>query len=217
MTENALTALETAPAPDVIRAHLNLIVTDAYEALKATYEAIQAGQDPEDALVALDSHVAALHEFGDQSIAIQAGLIEYGAVVTGQRDDLIRRDETIRAALDEEIPGLLEVAADPAGAAYTVGDILQDYAYDVVDTESIIAEHEDAINTEVENLMITLRDEGLHADADALESQFCVVAQARDGLTDLISVYTRKLNERAEEELASVEPMVFDDDESELD
>jgi hypothetical protein len=216
MTENALTALETAPAPDVIRAHLNLIVTDAYEALKATYEAIQAGQDPEDALVALDSHVAALHEFGDQSIAIQAGLIEYGAVVTGQRDDLIRRDETIRAALDEEIPGLLEVAENPSAADCSVKDILQDYVYDVVDTESIIAEHEDAINTEVENLLVTLRDEGLHADADALESQFGVVAQARDGLTDLISVYTRKLNERAEEELASVEPMVFDD-ESELD
>jgi hypothetical protein len=215
MTENALTPLDTAPMPDMLRAHLNLIAQDVQRALESAYTAMWNGEDPEDARTALDAAVTALHEFGDQSIAIQAGLIAYGAAVTEQRNDLIRRDETIRESLEEEIPGLLEIAADPKGYSYSVKDLLQDYVYDTVDTDSIIGEHEDAITTEVQDLMLTLREEGLHDDADKLEEKFGLVAQARDGLSDLITHYTQILNERSEEELSAVEPMDFDDEEAE--
>jgi hypothetical protein len=215
VTENALSPLDTTPMPDMLRAHLNVIMADVQAAVQATYNAMWNGQDAEDALNALNEHVAALHEFGDQSIAIQAGLIEYGAAITEHLEDVVRRDETIRASLEEEIPGLLEIAADPNGSSYTVKDLLKDYVYDTVDTDSIIGEHEDAITTEVQDLLLTLREEGLHDDADKLEEQFGLVAQVRDGLTDLITHYTQILNERSEEELSAVEPLAFDDEETE--
>jgi hypothetical protein len=209
---NALTPLEAAPMPDVLRAHLNVIMQDAQTALMAVYTSMWNGEDSEDARTALDAVVTALHEFGDQSIAIQAGLIEYGVSITAELREAVHRDETIRQSLDEEIPGLLEVAADPEGSSYTVKQLLSDYVYDTVDSESIIAENEEVLNEEVQDLILTLHDEGLHADADKLEEQFGVVAQARDGLSDLITHYTRVLNERAEEELATIEPLELDEE-----
>lgn len=211
MTDNALTPLDTAPATDVLKAHLNVLVSDAYESLKAVYDALQAGGDPEEALIALDSHVTALHEFGDQSIAIQAGLIAFGAEMTTRLEDAVRRDETISQSLDEAIPGLLDVAADPDSGS--VQEVLKEYALETPEiSQAIIDEHEASLTGEVQDLIVTLRDEGLHADADELEEQLGLVAQARDKLGDLIESFTAKLNEHAEHEFDSVEPMVFDDE-----
>jgi hypothetical protein len=193
VTDNNQLALTDEATTDQIEQRAAEAASAAYEALSQAYMAIQQGQDPNDALIAVNNQIIALQESHTVAVSVIDGLRAMALEVTDQRDraleEVRRLEDTMEAEVEERVEIELEWAAEEqmynierGGMAFgDPAEIANDYEMDRM--------------ADINSQISALRSRGLTTEADELEEAQMAASQSNERLDDLETKFEMQLRE----------------------